>query len=548
MILFDKGGRSLFNLDVSKAFASGGEGSICEHPTKPTKAIKVYHKERDLSLEGSLMELNKLPTNFIKPEEIYYTKSGKILGFSMQYVDMSKYVILKKTFNNTFCLQNGYDKKVKYKIYQNLKEAVEQAHQLGIYIGDLNPYNILVNLTGEVIMLDVDSFGTKTKPHNGVLLEDIRDWAQHPQVNISTDQYAFDVLTFWMFTLTHPFRGDYPPHKSLEERVCKKSSLLSNLPIQIPKCYQPFTNPQIISQFERVFQQGQRFMVDLVGIPTMPTPLQNVDIVDSAHLYIRLIAENVQKVQTSETLLACLVGNLWKVISVKDTGTYNQLYTITDAQEVYPCKERVYYLKDDKIQCEGQVIKNINIQHGSTIYTENNQLAIIDQRNDKITTTADNLLNGNLQATTNTIYAKSIQTGDSGAWQTIGENKWLLDLTSNGFNLIKTPYNIKNVYKRKEFVLIEHVENNKTRFSIGKINGLKWEQGSDLPEWRYFDVKEGYIFVPEDGKVNIINPVNQWKIVSTIECPPCKADSRIYHSKAGMLLQTNDKIYLINKK
>ena len=96
MILFDKGGRSLFNLDVSTAFASGGEGSICEHPTKPTKAIKVYHKERDLSLEGSLMELNKLPTNFIKPEEIYYTKSGKILGFSMQYVDMSKYVILAR--------------------------------------------------------------------------------------------------------------------------------------------------------------------------------------------------------------------------------------------------------------------------------------------------------------------------------------------------------------------------------------------------------------------------------------------------------------------
>jgi len=69
-----------------------------------------------------------------------------------------------------------------------------------------------------------------------------------------------------------------------------------------------------------------------------------------------------------------------------------------------------------------------------------------------------------------------------------------------------------------------------------------------LPEWRYFDVKQGFVFIPEDGKINLINPTNNWKIVSTIECSICAFDSRIYHTNAGMVIQSGNSIYLINKK
>lgn len=41
--------------------------------------IKIYHKERDLKLEQSLIELQKLPVEFIKPIEIFYTQAGMII-------------------------------------------------------------------------------------------------------------------------------------------------------------------------------------------------------------------------------------------------------------------------------------------------------------------------------------------------------------------------------------------------------------------------------------------------------------------------------------
>lgn len=68
---------------------------------------------------------------------------------------------------------------------------------------------------------------TPHKPHNGVLLDDIRDWIQHPKINKTTDLYSYDVLVFWMLTFLHPFRGEYPICKTLEERVCKKPDWLN---------------------------------------------------------------------------------------------------------------------------------------------------------------------------------------------------------------------------------------------------------------------------------------------------------------------------------
>lgn len=552
MQLFDRLKRPKgFQVYESKAFASGGEGWVCEHPQDKSQVIKIYHKERDLKLEQSLLELQKLPVEFIKPNEIFYTQTGSIAGFSMKYIEMSKYVILKKIFNNTFCLQNGFDKKVKFKIYQNLKKAVEQAHCAGIIIGDLNPYNILVNNQGEVVMIDVDSFGTKSKPHNGVLLEDIRDWLYHPKVDENSDKYAFDVLTFWMFTFLHPFRGDYPQHKTLEERVCKKSSVLSSLPITIPKCYQPFQNKEIIEQFFEVFQNGKRFLVDLSGQPQI-LQIQTVsqpDLIDSNSLYIRKVADGIVKVKISNNHLAYLKGGIWNILSIKDFGMYNQLYTISDAENVFVGNENVVYLKNNYLFNKGNQIKNVSNTHGLNIFSDNNSIfSTSDVLNKYEVHSIDDILNDSILSHQSEIYVKSLQYGDGAFWQQIGNNKWLIDCNKNQFNLIKTKFNIKNAYKRNGYVLIEHVDNNKTRYTICKINGLNLEVGCDIPEWRYFDVKQGFIFIPEDGKINLINPVNNWKIVSTIECPISSFDSKIFHTNAGMIIQNGDSVYLVNKK
>lgn len=354
-----------------------------------------------------------------------------------------------------------------------------------------------------------------------------------------------------MFTFLHPFRGDYPQHKTLEERVCKKSSVLSNLPITIPKCYQPFQNKGIAEQFFEVFQNGKRFLVDLSGQPQINQvhTISQPDVIDSNSLYIRKIVDGISKVKISNNFLVYLKNNVWNVFSVKDFGIFNQLYTISDAENVFVGNENVVYLKTHYLFNKGNQLKNVSNTHGLNIFSDNLSIfSTSDQMNRYEVYSVDDILNDSILSHQSDIFVKSLQYGDGAFWQQIGDNKWLIDCNKNQFNLIKTKFNIKNAYKRNGYVLIEHVVNNKTRYSICKINGLNLEIGCDIPEWRYFDVKQGFIFVPEDGKINLINPINNWQIVSTIECSISSFDSKIFHTNAGMIVQNGDSIYLINKK
>ena len=550
MQLYDKNRKLTFQVNVAKAMASGGEGSICEHPVNKSLVVKVYHQDRDLKLEQALLELSVLGPEFVKPEDICYTLNGRIAGFTMRFVDLNKYVILKKLFNKNTAAQLGFDKKVKYRIYQNLKAAVESAHSKGIYIGDLNPYNIMVNTQGEVVMLDVDSFGTKSKPHNGVLLEDIRDWLYHPKVSDETDKFAFDVLTYWMFTNVHPFRGDYPKHITLEQRVVGKSSLVSGLPINTPKGYEPFTNQVIISQFKEVFQDGKRFMVDLSGQPQiLVTPVVNIDTVASNSLNIRKITSDVVWVSASKDFLAVQkTSGVWQVYSTGFQGVYTFLHDINTATHVF-CGDRGVAWLENNYLCttEGRLLDLPNLW-GHTISDGSGTVFALSDDDRYLCVDLNKVMNNRALSTQDVIYSKSVVKGTQGVYQRIGDNKWLLDFKGHQFNLVKTGLNIKDVFKRGDIVLIEHVDNNKTRYTFCKINGLKLEVCADIPEFRWFDVKQGFVFVPEDQKINLINPANNWQTVSEIECPVSTIDSGIFHTNAGMVIHTGSDVFLVNKK
>jgi hypothetical protein len=247
--------------------------------------------------------------------------------------------------------------------------------------------------------------------------------------------------------------------------------------------------------------------------------------------------------------MAYLKNELWYVLSIKDFGVYNQLYTISSAQNVFVGNKNVVYQKNNYLWTESTEIKNVGNTHGLNVYSEKGSIFLTSDLLDKFETlSVDDIFNNFILSNQSDIFVKAIQYGDGAAWENIGDNKWLIDFNKNQFNIIKTPFNIKNAYKRNGYVLIEHISNNKTCYTICKINGLNLEVGCDFPEWRYFDVKQGFVFVPEDGKINLINSVNNWQIVSSIECPVSTYDSRIFHTNAGMIIQTNDSIHLINKK
>lgn len=541
-------------LNPTKKFASGGEGSIFMHPKNKQKCLKIYHTPKPHNAVDSYKQLGALnSTYFIKPEKMLFTPKGELAGFEMQYIDVNQFFILKKLMTKSFCDQNNFDRTFKFTVYRNLKKAIEDAHSKNIVIGDLNPYNILFDKLGNIYFVDVDSFATKHKPHSGVLLEDIRDWILHPHINHQTDAFAFDVLVYWMFTYLHPYRGTTKMYKNLEERVIKDASVLHphKIPDLItPPVYEKFTNTDIVHQFEEIFQNRKRFLVDLSNATVIP---QNVPAfqpinLNSSDLFIRLISDDVVWADATLGLLAIkLKSGAYKVYNVNNYGVCSELDSFT-ADDVYLGNTNFLKKRQNILYFGNSPLTNVNLPSNAFSIGTNNTLFVLDQESNYAWKFAiDNIINNNIQADKMEMYAPSVQIVDGGILCFIGDSYWLFLPNKTLHNTIKTQLKIKNAYYKNGFYCLETVDKGKVTYGIYKINNNTLDFIYGLNEFSYFDVKGDYLFIPQSQKIDLVF-IPRKELVMTIDCPVCKSDSKLFQTNSGMIVMDNNKIYFINKK
>lgn len=542
------------SLNANKKFASGGEGSIFIHPKNKQKCVKIYHTPKSHTTVDSYKQLGALSSKyFIKPEKMLFTPKGELAGFEMQYIDINNFFILKKLTVKSFCDQNNFDRSFKYTVYCNLKNAIEDAHSKNIIIGDLNPYNILFDKKGHIYFVDVDSFATKNKHHSGVLLEDIRDWVLHPQINHQTDAFAFDVLVYWMFTYLHPYRGTTKLYKNLEERVIKNASVLHphKIPDLItPPVYEKFTNVDIIRQFEEVFQNRKRFLVDLNNATVIPQnvpTLQPINL-NSTDLFIRLIVEDVVWADASAGLLAVKNTNGgYKVYNTNNYGVCSELESFY-ADDVYLGNNNYLKKRQNELYYGNNILTNAKLPSTHLSIATNNTLFVLDQDSNYAWKFAiDNIINNNIQTEKMEIYAPSVQITDGGIMCFIGDFYWLFLPNKTLHNTIKTNLKIKNAYYKGGFYCLEIVNNGQITYGIYKVNNNTLDFIYSLNEFSYFDVKGDYLFIPQSKKIDLVF-VPKKDLVMTIDCPISNSDSKLFQTNAGMFLLDNKKLYFINKK
>jgi hypothetical protein len=158
----------------------------------------------------------------------------------------------------------------------------------------------------------------------------------------------------------------------------------------------------------------------------------------------------------------------------------------------------------------------------------------------------DNVLGSSIQADRMVVFSPSISQHDS-IVAFIGDNYWLFIPNGINHNLVKTNLNIVNAYYRGCVFCIEYLENKQTKYGLFKIFGTSIEKVKDLTDFSYFDVKNNFIFVPNNGSIDLISAING-SLAMTIDCPVSTVESKIFHTKAGMFLYEGDKIYFINRK
>lgn len=523
----------IFNPGTAKEIAVGGEGKIFE--LNNNKVIKIYHQPRPASFGKHLELLRSLGTEFVKPEEIYFDGAGKVAGFDMQYVNFNNYWLFNNLFNKGFCNTNGIDKNFKISVLIKMKVAIEAIHSKGIVVGDLNQYNLFVSKTGDIVFVDVDSYSTASNKHNGVLLDDIRDFTT---INISkeTDSWAYDILSFWATTLCHPFKWVVKGNKeSLEQRIKAHKSFLSKIAdIIIPPLYEAPIG-DTAKQFAEIFN-GRRYMIDFAGVHVPVSAVVKQQVV-SVSLNIVELMTDVKDVLACRTSLA-IRKDKWIFAEVKTHCIMRQLKEI-DCDILFPAHDIFAYKKGNDLY-DWKGVKRASFIQPEFYYCDSS-LSVIDyatdtQRNFNL----NNQMSG-IDCTQTNVFAKSITVRDT-AIQNFGGKQMFNIPYKNIYVMVPVPHGTKNGYYTNNFLAVEYKKKSTVKYEIMEAGGSKT---IDFDYFPWFAVKKDLLFVPENGYIEVYK---EFQLITKLDANICTRDSKLFSTDAGIILFENKTIYLLNTK
>lgn len=267
-------GKGETTLSDADFIASGGEGSIF---AKAGKAFKIYTDPTKMIPVAKIDELSVLDDpRIIRPQEVLLDGKGKPIGYTMRH--LSNTYALCQLFTRGFNDRNGIKPETRLDLARNMQAGYNIIHLHNCLAVDGNEMNFLTDAKfSEVYFLDVDSYQTPNYPATA-LMESIRD--RHTKgFNKETDWFAWGIVTFQLLIGIHPYKGQHPSVKGLDDRMVQNISVF-NKKVGIPPVCQPFTViPQTLLQwYKAIFESGQRLAppADFQGVIIVATQVRHI--------------------------------------------------------------------------------------------------------------------------------------------------------------------------------------------------------------------------------------------------------------------------------
>lgn len=557
--LFDAFGKPAIDIDLNKEINRGGEGALFEYPARKEEVVKVYHDRGTLSTKV-LSELMRLPDNFIKPLELFYDKQGFLKALSMKYLDTHRLHLLASIFNGPAATKAGFTEPIKQAIYASIVHSLVEAHKVGVVIGDLNPYNIFVSNKAEVYFIDVDSFQTKSRPHSGVMLPDIRDWV-YSHISEKSDYYAISVMVFQLFTHLHPFKGVHKKIQKLEDRVFSKISVLSGDPdLIIPSFYEPFMDGVVKDEFVRIFQKDERFIPNVARgqvYTQSRIPVHKVSALVQAiaegELTIRVIDIGVEDFDCSDNFFYIRKNTaIFTIYSTRTPGTYEKYCVSEQSQDCILGNTNVVITRHSRLYyCTPQgetEVKNFITPLNSFGHTNGSKVIYFDGRDDSYyLLDVDQILSGHIYQHKDVIYTKSI-TVQTGIVQSVLGNKWILDISLGNLRTLRTNVAVMDVYITPSggYGVLEAKVGSQVEHHLFAVKGMKVELGSKLNSMSIIAEKGDHLYIPANGAMEVYRKADLAKVAS-IACKYVNEQTVLRCCNAGILALTGDTLYLLNK-
>lgn len=257
-----KGGLTLSQTDF---VASGGEGRIY---ARGEVAYKIYDDPSRTIPRGKLNELSAIRDPcVVSPDALLLDQRAVPIGYAMQFVKDT--YALCQLFPRSFRERHGVDLAATIDVVRKLRERIDNVHQAGALVVDLNDTNFLVRRDfGELYAIDVDSYQTRSFPAQA-LSPSIRDYTATRWSPLS-DWFSFAIISFQLLCGVHPYRGRHPAMNSLEERMRSHASVFDPK-VKLPKAAYPVdVIPERLRDWYRaVLQRGERIAPpDVTGTAT----------------------------------------------------------------------------------------------------------------------------------------------------------------------------------------------------------------------------------------------------------------------------------------
>jgi serine/threonine protein kinase len=553
MKTFKKGGASSYDIDDGKEIARGGEGRIID--MSHDKVAKLYLPGISPISEKKFVELSELKSNvFVKPDELLYDNRDRVIGFIMKKVPSDFYPLLS-VFNKNFCLREGIMEKTKAAINEHLIDAVKFAHSKSIVIGDLNPYNILTNDKGMLYFLDVDSYETPSVKHSGILLEDVRDFLYGGDVNVKSDYFALSVLAFNNLTYVHPFKGVCKSMMKLADRmVAKKSVMTSYADLIVPKCYEPVTDTNLSDQFDRIFNKGERFILNGKAATQPVQKLKKTAmpvVIKTNELVIHIIHSGTMLNSWASKERLVILTDQGKLI-IYDVSLKGSMKPIME-RNGFGSKNRIFVHKDKVYSLSGSELRNVTDDRMMLTFNTSNLKADL-YGSTLVVVTSDDMYKINLDDSSEHVtYSSSEVFGGrfnslNSMYQNVSGNT-VLFYDRGGVNSVFLKKKVRNMHQAGNICMIETVENESIKYMLVELKSMAANvYDTNYTSLRMFDVlNDSLIVVPGDDKLTFLGTANMQEIVN-FQTSEVSEDSVIHCTNSGIIVRNGDSLYCMNKK
>ena len=193
--------------------ASGGEADVFR---VGNLAVKIYHDANKMIPLSKIKELQQISaTNVLKPLHLVFGNKNNAIGYAMQFIDSSHPMC--KLFTKSFRNNNNIDHKDIIQLIKQQQITIQQIHNDGCLIVDLNEMNLLSSPDFKTpIFIDVDSYETKTHKATAIM-DSIRDrLVKNNNFTEFSDWYSFAIIAFQLYIGVHPYKGSHPAYKPNE--------------------------------------------------------------------------------------------------------------------------------------------------------------------------------------------------------------------------------------------------------------------------------------------------------------------------------------------